>query len=143
MKKKISVILAVTLAMLLCLTSCSGSISYLDEGSWAKAQNYRFAIESAKLSGGDHYQAGTYLFRVTGAKDNEKRAPIVWNIYVTKTDTMEQEDLKKEELLAVVGGRSGKTADLKLEDGDYVYLEYAGAGGSGKRPSGTLEWKKQ
>ncbi|MGI6722642.1 MAG: hypothetical protein ACOX4I_08980 [Anaerovoracaceae bacterium] len=139
MKKRLIAAVMAALMAALCLTACSDDIKYLTEGEWAKAQNTKFGCEVEQFTG-DIYAAGDYKFKITGYDSKGgKYARASFDIYVSKTDTESQDDLKESENRGTIGGPDNKSKVITLKKGDYIYVW---CNGTPKKPSGILTFKR-
>ena len=119
MKKAILLCLA-AVAMCVCITACGASKAESKTLTWAQPDNYMFAVDVSGYTG-DSVPAGMYKFTAT-AKENT--VPVVYDIYVSKTEHTSFDELADTEYRGNVGGTGEGELDLKLFSGDYAYVRY-------------------
>ena len=79
---------------------------------------------------GDILQPGNYIFKSNQtkekieAREQKGQTPVVWDIYVSKNQYKNKRELKKSEFVGSVGGTTAEKLNLKLEEGQYVYVNY-------------------
>ena len=103
--------------------------SWKKKVDWADDKDYMIAV-GVKDHDGDILQPGNYIFKSNQtkekieAREQKGQTPVVWDIYVSKNQYKNKRELKKSEFVGSVGGTTAEKLNLKLEEGQYVYVNY-------------------
>ena len=110
--------------------------SWLKKVDWAADEDYMIAV-GIKDYDGDILQPGNYIFKSNltkkkiESKEKKGQTPVVWDIYVSKNQYKNKRELKKSEFVGSVGGTTIEELNIKLEEGQYVYVNYIKPVGKG------------
>lgn len=103
--------------------------NYKTEIEWALDSNYMIKVEDSSFDG-DVIKAGKYRFYPNNVSSFEKGemikegTPIVWDIYISKNEYTNNEELKEDEYVGSVGGLEKDELTIDVEKGDYIYINY-------------------
>ena len=110
--------------------------SWKKKVDWADDKDYMIAV-GIKDYDGDILQPGNYIFKSNltkkkiESKEKKGQTPVVWDIYVSKNQYKNKRELKKSEFVGSVGGTTVEELNIKLEEGQYVYVNYIKPVGKG------------
>lgn len=110
--------------------------SWKKKVDWADDKDYMIAV-GIKDYDGDILQPGNYIFKSNltkkkiESKEKKGQTPVVWDIYVSKNQYKNKRELKKSEFVGSVGGTTIEELNIKLEEGQYVYVNYIKPVGKG------------
>lgn len=110
-------------------TSTKEDNNYKTELEWALDSNYMIKVEDSSFDG-DVIKAGKYRFYPNNVSSFEKGemikegTPIVWDIYISKNEYKNNNDLKEDEYVGSVGGLEKDELTIDVEKGDYIYINY-------------------
>ena len=103
--------------------------NYKTEIEWALDSNYMIKVEDSSFDG-DVIKAGKYRFYPNNVSSFEKGemieegTPIVWDIYISKNEYKNNNELKEDEYVGSVGGLEKDELTIDVEKGDYIYINY-------------------
>ena len=79
---------------------------------------------------GDQLKPGTYVVKQTNSdKDIENQR--VYNLYITNLDTENPDEVQNDTFPVTVGGINGSSVEIKLEKGQYLYIQKISGGSIG------------
>ena len=110
-------------------TSTKEDNKYKTELEWALDSNYMIKVEDSSFDG-DVIKAGKYRFYPNNVSSFEKGemieegTPIVWDIYISKNEYKNNNELKEDEYVGSVGGLEKDELTIDVEKGDYIYINY-------------------
>ncbi|WP_329384899.1 hypothetical protein [Anaerofustis butyriciformans] len=110
-------------------TSTKEDNKYKTELEWALDSNYMIKVEDSSFDG-DVIKAGKYRFYPNNVSSFEKGemikegTPIVWDIYISKNEYKNNNELKEDEYVGSVGGLEKDELTINVEKGDYIYINY-------------------
>lgn len=110
-------------------TSTKEDNNYKTELEWALDSNYMIKVEDSSFDG-DVIKAGKYRFYPNNVSSFEKGemieegTPIVWDIYISKNEYKNNNELKEDEYVGSVGGLEKDELTIDVEKGDYIYINY-------------------
>lgn len=110
-------------------TQDTDTTNYKTELEWALDSNYMIKVEDSSFDG-DVIKAGKYRFYPNNVSSFEKGemikegTPIVWDIYISKNEYKNNNELKEDEYVGSVGGLEKDELTINVEKGDYIYINY-------------------
>lgn len=110
-------------------TQDTDTTNYKTELEWALDSNYMIKVEDSSFDG-DVIKAGKYRFYPNNVSSFEKGemieegTPIVWDIYISKNEYKNNNELKEDEYVGSVGGLEKDELTIDVEKGDYIYINY-------------------